>query len=131
MFKKDSYIPVYSPRQMMEQVEDSQRAKNAIAREIIKQIVIDDEHWAWVEPYCRGANIAGSKQFDHCQAVNALYAVDELGPQLEALGFLHTEVWGELQKVLRKIGFRVERGAITGLLEHRPDSNADENDTDQ
>lgn len=94
----------------------------------------DDACYVDMEPYLMAPGVSGSRYFDQAYAVSVLLAHDREGAGRIAKIMVETPtlkqrgLWDELQKVLRKAGFKMKHGRLAGLLENRPDPNEKEDD---
>jgi hypothetical protein len=86
-------------------------------RDMIVELCLSDNVWEEMEKYLLPPGIEGSKQFDHAQTVNVLRKYDFNG-YLE--NYNGRAIWIELSKALPYIGFKMQHGRVTGLLDHKP-----------
>ena len=98
-------------------------------KDVIKEILLADENkcWSEIEPYIISPGVCGSRSFDQHQAVCILRTHDVQAKI--PLGVPDRLLWTEMYKVLQYIGFKVQYGRITGLLEYRKPEKSQEDDS--
>lgn len=99
----------------------SKRSLQDIIGDILRKD--DDACYVEMEQYLLPPGKNGRVQFDQADAVNVLLKHDRESDARLAAAMVETPaitkavLWEELVKVLRKVGFTMSRGRLTGLLE--------------
>lgn len=107
-------------------------------REAIRSVLVADGDACYMdmEPYLMAPGVCGSRFFDQALAVETLLKHDREGEgriaklMTEKPTLVRRGIWDELQKVLRKAGFKIKHGRVAGLLENR-ETPEDENESGQ
>lgn len=94
----------------------------------------DDACATEIEPYLTPPGVKGSREWDHCEAMNILLKHDALhGGRIASImvssNLSHRMLWQPLVDVYRKAGFKMSHGRLIGVLEDKSD-DSNGNDTD-
>jgi hypothetical protein len=82
----------------------------------------EDACYCEIERFLLPPGVSGSRTFDQAYAVDALLKHDALhggriATIMESTGMSRRLLWDRLQGVLRRAGFQMSHGRLTGLLE--------------
>ena len=85
----------------------------------------DDRAFKEARPYLMPPGVEGNTAWDHKSVVDILLKHDTkcgncIAAYMIANSLSKAMLWPEVVKVLRKAGFKMNRGRVVGVIEHKP-----------
>lgn len=114
---------------------EAKLASPATIKELVKNVLRanDGACYAEIEKFLMPPGKTGSRAFDQAHSVITLLKHDAehesaIATVMAATPTLNERIlWDILQSVLRGVGFKMQHGRLTGLLEHKPKKDGDDN----